>query len=138
MEINWLAVTLATLSQFFVGAVWYMVIFTRQWQEIHGMGKLSQREMAELDRSMRPYYGMQLVSTAVTSYVLALLIGWLPHITAFEVASWLWLGLVVPTQVSAVMFGGTKTKWITTKLLIMAGGSLACLMSAAGIIQAMN
>lgn len=138
VEISWIAVIVATVSQFFVGAVWYMVLFSRQWQEIHGMEHLTKKEMDALGKQMGPFYGLQLAMTVLTSIVLAMFIAWLPEVSPFAVASWLWLGLVVPTQVSAVIFGGTEAKWITLKVMIMAGGSLACLMSAAGIINAMQ
>lgn len=137
-EISWLAVMAATLSQFVVGATWYMVLFSRQWTIIHGMEKVSKKDMEAMSRRMGPFYALQLVMTLVTSIVLALFIAWLPDVSPFAVASWLWIGLVVPTQVSAVIFGGTEPKWITLKIMIMAGGSLACLMSAAGIILALQ
>lgn len=45
MEINYLAVALAALSAFFLGYVWYTVIFAKPWQQLIGMkgdGKTSQ------------------------------------------------------------------------------------------------
>lgn len=37
MEINYLAVGLAALSAFFLGYLWYTVIFAKPWQELIGM-----------------------------------------------------------------------------------------------------
>jgi hypothetical protein len=48
-----------------------------------------------------------------------------------------WIGFVVPTQVSGVIFGGTDAKWIFPKIAIQAGGSLLCLVAAAFILKIM-
>jgi hypothetical protein len=39
MDINILAVVLAALSAFFLGFLWYTVIFARPWQQLIGMGE---------------------------------------------------------------------------------------------------
>jgi hypothetical protein len=41
MEINYLAVILAALSAFFLGYLWYTVIFAKPWQAEIGMGSKS-------------------------------------------------------------------------------------------------
>ena len=38
MDINYLAVGLAALAAFFLGFLWYSVIFKKPWQELIGMG----------------------------------------------------------------------------------------------------
>jgi len=38
MDINFLAVALASLSAFFLGFLWYTVIFAKPWQKELGMG----------------------------------------------------------------------------------------------------
>ena len=52
MEINYLAVGLAALSAFFIGFLWYTVIFAKPWQELIGMksqnGKAETPNMAKL------------------------------------------------------------------------------------------
>lgn len=39
MEINYLAVGLAALSAFFLGYLWYTIIFAKPWQKLIGMGQ---------------------------------------------------------------------------------------------------
>lgn len=39
MDINYLAVVLAALAAFFLGYLWYTVIFAKPWQQLIGMGK---------------------------------------------------------------------------------------------------
>lgn len=138
MSINVGAVLVATAAQFIVGAVWYMAVFGKQWGEMFGFDKLSKKEQKEMQSKMGPYYGLQLLVTLVTSYILAHFIVAQPDVAAYKIAFWVWLGFVVPTQVSAVIFGGVDAKWIPRRIGIMAGGSLACLMVAAWVLSAMQ
>ena len=50
-------------------------------------------------------------------------------------AGFFWIGFIVPTQVSAVIFGGTEKKWIVKKIAVQAGVALLCLEAAAAIIH---
>lgn len=132
MHLNYLAIILATIAQFAVGAFWYSVLFGKLWGKIHGFDKLSKDVQQKMMQQMGPYYGLQAFVTLVTSIVLALIVAdapynWSPFVSAF----FLWLGFVVPAQVSAVIFGGTEVKWIVKKIAVQAGASLACLESAA-------
>ena len=127
MNVNIWSVFAATVAQFAVGAVWYMVFFAKQWGQMHGFDKLSAKTQKEMQAKMGPFYLAQVLVTVLTAYVLAHFITALPGENAYKLATWLWLGFVVPTQVSAVIFGGTEPKWVVRKTLIMAFGSLACL-----------
>ena len=136
MELNYLAIVLATIAQFVVGAVWYSALFGKLWGKIHGFDKLSKETQEKMMKEMGPFYGLQAIVTLLTSLVLATILSdapnnWNPFVTAFL----LWLGFVVPTQVSAVIFGGTEGKWISKKIAVQAGASLACLMAAAVVFS---
>lgn len=138
MQIDYAAVLLASVLQFVFGAVWYTPVFGKIWGKIHGFDKVSKEKQAEMMKQMPPYLFLQFVVTVVTTIVLALLLvnvttPW----TAYCFAALLWLGFIVPTQISAVVFGGTEPKWIITKVLIMAGASLGCMMIAAATLSAM-
>lgn len=135
MDINFGAVVLATIAQFVVGAAWYMPLFGSVWGKIHGFEKHSKKEQAEMQKSMLPWLGVQLVLGGVTAYFLAVLISLLPGQSVYIIALWTWLGFCVPTQASAVIFGGTAPQWMATKIAVMAGGSFVCLMVSAWIIQ---
>lgn len=134
MQLDYLAVIVATLAQFVVGGIWYMVPFGKAWGKIHGFEKYSKEEQQKMMKDIMPFYGLQLLVTAVTTVVLAILLRNSDG-NAYSLVFHLWLGFVVPTQVSAVIFGGTEGKWIVPKIAIMAGGSLACLMVGAAVLQ---
>lgn len=135
MQLNYFAILLATIAQFIIGAIWYMPIFGKIWGKIHGFDKVPKAKQQKMMRSMTPYLIMQFVVTLVTTIVLALFITYLPLWNAYAIAAFFWIGFVVPTQVGAVVFGGTEGKWVVIKIAIMAGGSLLCLETAAIILH---
>lgn len=135
MEISILGIILATIAQFAVGAVWYSLLFGKIWGRIHGFDKLPKEVQKEMVSKMGPWYGVQFVVTVLTSVVLAYLIAWLPNKSPYLIAILVWIGFIVPTQVSDVIFGGTESKWIAKKLLVLAGASLACVLVAAAVLD---
>ncbi len=137
MEFNYLAIVIAVIAQFIVGAVWYGPIFGKLWGKIHGFDKLSKEVQEKMMKEMGPYYGLQLLVTIITTFVLAIFITSLPGWNPYAMAGLFWLGFVIPAQVSAVIFGGTDRKWIAKKIIVQAVGSLACLMVAAAILSMM-
>lgn len=134
-DVNIGAVVAATVAMFVVGAVWYMGLFAKKWGEIHGFDKLDKKTQKEMQAKMGPYYFAQIVVTVFSAFVLAKLIGLLPGYSVYTLALLVWFGFVLPTQVSAVIFGGTEPKWITQKISIMAGEALAHLLVAAWVIS---
>jgi len=136
MNINYIAVLIATVVQFVIGAVWYSFLFGKLWGKIHGFDKLTKAVQQQMVKKMGPFYALQFIVTVMTTFVLALFDAELPQVWhAFGIAGWLWLGFVLPTQVSAVIFGGVESKWIAKKIAVQAGASLACLMGGAAVLQ---
>ncbi len=138
MEINYAAVLLATILQFLWGAVWYTFIFGNAWRKIHSFDKHTKEEQEKMMKGMAPFYAIQFFITLVSTFVFALFAQNNPHEwNIFGEAGFFWVGFVVPTQISAVIFGGTENKSMVKKIAIMAGGSLVCFMIAATIIYIM-
>lgn len=136
MELNYLAILLATVAQFICGALWYSLLFGKLWGKIHGFDKLSKETQQEMMKGMGVFYGIQFVSTLVTSFVLAIFITYLPSDwNVYALAGFFWIGFVVPAQIGAVIFGGTEKKWMLQKVLIQAFSALVCLEVAAMIIK---
>lgn len=129
------AVLLATVAQFVVGMVWYMPLFGKLWGKIHGFDGLSKEKQKEMQSQMGPYYFVQIFVTILTAFVLAKLLALAPDYSPYKMAGLVWLGIALPTQVSAVIFGGTEGKWMFKKIAVMVGGSLACLVSAVLVIS---
>ena len=84
---------------------------------------------------MMPLLLVQFVLVLLTAGVFELLRGGFPEEwNQYGLAFFIWLGFVFPTQVGAVIFGGTKPAWIIKKTAVMAGGSLACLMVMVAVL----
>ncbi|HSX09900.1 MAG TPA: DUF1761 domain-containing protein [Candidatus Saccharimonadales bacterium] len=136
MQLNYLSVIIATIVQFAIGAVWYSALFGKLWGRIHGFDKLPKETQQKMMKAMGPFYGLQALVTLITSFVLALFITYLPTWNPYAMAGFFWIGFVVPTQVSAVIFGGTESKWIVKKIAVQAGASILCLEAAAAVLHA--
>lgn len=134
MTINILAVVVATVFQFIVGAVWYSVLFGKLWGRIHGFDKLSKETQDKLKKEITPYYAVQLIVTIVTSVILAILLINLPQGNPYVIAFLVWLGFTVPAQTSAIIFGNDDKKWLVKKLAVQAGAALACIEVAAIVL----
>lgn len=136
MALDYFAILIASVAQFIIGAIWYMPIFGKVWGKIHGVDSLPPEQLKVMQKGMFPLLGVQFISTIVTTVVLAIFITFLPmNWNVHALAGFFWIGFVVPTQIGAVLFGGTKPEWVVKKILIMAGGSFLCLEVAAAIIK---
>lgn len=138
MDVNFGAVLAAAVVMFVIGGFWYMVPFAKIWGKMHGFDKLSKKEQEDMQTKMGPYYGMQIVVTIISAFVLAHFITALPSVAFYQIAFWLWLGFIVPTEVSSVIFGGTESKWIVKKIVISIGGSLVCTLGGAWVISLLS
>lgn len=135
MDVNWTAVLVATVAMFAVGAFWYMVPFGKIWGKIHDFDKLSSKQQKEMQAKMGPWYGVQFIVTIISAFVLAKFIMLLPNYSPYALAFLLWLGFVVPTEASAMIFGGSKPEYVWHKIFISIGESLVHLQVAAWIIS---
>ena len=138
MHINYTAVLVAAVLQFIVGAIWYTPLFGKLWGKIHGFDTKSPEAQEAMKKGIMPLLVTQFIFTVLTTFVFALLLNGFPaEWNIYGLAGFFWLGFVVPTQVSAVIFGGTEPKWFVKKILVMAGASLACLEVAAAVLHMM-
>lgn len=135
MEINLWAVAAATAVMFAVGAFWYMVPFAKVWGKMHGFDELSEKEQKAAMQSMGPIYGLQLVVTIISAFVLTHFLTAYPELEFYKLAFFMWLGFVMPAQVSDVLFGGTKPEWLTKKIAITTSEALVRLLLAAWVVH---
>jgi hypothetical protein len=136
MEFNYFAILIAVVAQFLLGFLWYGPIFGKLWGKMHGFDKLSKETQQKMMKAMGPFYALQLFVTVITTFVLDIFINFLPNDwNIYALAGFFWLGFVLPTQVSGVIFGGTEGKWIAKKIAVQAGGALVCLEAAAIILH---
>lgn len=128
MELNYMAIIVASIAQFIFGAIWYMPIFGKTWGEIHGFDQVPADKQKEMMKGMWKLLVTQFIFTLVTTVVFALLLNGFPsNWNIYGLAFFFWLGFILPTQVAAIIFGGTKPGWVITKIAISAGAALGCM-----------
>ncbi|MBL8030335.1 MAG: DUF1761 domain-containing protein [Candidatus Doudnabacteria bacterium] len=138
MSINYWAVLVASIAQFVFSAIWYTPIFGKTWGRIHEFDKVSPEKQKEMMRNMWKPLSTQLIFTFVTTFVFALLINGFPSDwNIYGLAGFFWLGFILPTQVSAVIFGGTKPEWVMSKIGIMSGAALGNMLIIAAVFSLM-
>lgn len=113
VEVNWIAILLATLSTMVVGAVWYAPpVFGRAWQKLTGR---SDKELAA-NGSWWPIV-IAVVISFITAFVLAH-VTFLAHnyfggswlLSALSTAFWMWLGFVAARILMHDSFEGRPKK----------------------------
>ena len=115
VEVNYLAVLLAGIAAMVVGFVWYgPMLFAKEWMKL--MGHTAESMKGAKDE-MAKTYSISFVLALVTAYVLAHVMFLSQNFfqnpmltTGLMTAFWMWLGFVMPVQVTDVLFGGKKWK----------------------------
>jgi hypothetical protein len=120
MEQYILLVCVASVVQFILGALWYSpVLFGKQWMEIMEVTLLSDDEMKKMQKSMAPFYILQILLTLVSTLTLAKLITLIPGQSAYVTALLVYGGYIVPTQIASVIWANTKKEYWLKQILIM-------------------
>jgi hypothetical protein len=132
VEVNYLAVLLAGIASMVLGFLWYSpYLLGNMWMKEKGLSKES---MKANQKEMGKLYGLSFLFSLVTAYVLShvmslseFFFGYPILQTGITTAIWMWLGFVLPVQVTATIFGsknwkllGIDTGYQLVSLLLMA------------------
>lgn len=110
-SINYLAVLVAGIANMVIGFLWYGPVFGKVWISLAGFTEEKMKEAKE--KGMMKSYVVALLGSLVTAYVLAhfaLRWGATGVGGAFELAFWIWLGFIVTTLLSSVLWEGKPVK----------------------------
>lgn len=113
LEINYLSILLASVAFMAIGFLWYSpLVLGRQWMKEKGYTKES---LQKAQKEMGKLYGMSFVASLLTAFVLAHVMGlshnfynYAPLSTGINSAFWMWIGFVMPTQLTATIFSDKK------------------------------
>ena len=98
MAVNWLAIIVAAIAAFAIGALWYSpTLFGRQWMAAHGH---TPEKLAAMQSSMGKTYTFSFVTYVIMAMVIALLMGLTGAGTAIQgivlaVLAWLGFGFTI-------------------------------------------
>jgi ABC-type multidrug transport system permease subunit len=138
VQVNYVAVLFAVVASMVVGFAWYSpVLFGKQWMKLMGLTK---ENMESAKKEMGKMYGISFVITIVTAFVLTHVMAMSENFfhyprlqTGLISAFWMWLGFVMPVQVTDVLFGGRK--W--NLFAINTGYQLASLLAMGAVLGMM-
>lgn len=126
LQLDWLAIGIAAFLNMVIGFVWYS-----KW--LFGSSEICQKKESTQCRVLSMFYGI--VLSLVIAFFLAFFEGYLAVTTVSDgmfVGFCLWLGFVVTTQISSVIWQGRNFKLF----LIDTGYKLLSFLVMSGIIGA--
>jgi hypothetical protein len=109
--INYIAVIVATIAGFAIGAGWYSFLFQKQWMAAIGMTEADMKARASGGPSLLPLLAGNVVGNLVMAIVLSALLHSLAAAglgAAVGVAFLVWLGFVVTVMGVNNSFSGRK------------------------------
>lgn len=114
VEVNYIAVLVASAVSMAVGFVWYTVLFGKPWMKLMGYTKASMEKEKE---NMGKTYTISFILTLLTAYMLFHVMVFSESyfhysavMTGLTSAFSMWLGFVMTVQATDVLFGGKQWK----------------------------
>jgi hypothetical protein len=108
MGINYVAVLVAALSGFAIGAIWYGPLFGKHWMSAAGPAPEEQPRV-----NMPGIYGLTFVLSLLAAVILALIINQANAsgvIAGARIGFLLWLGFILTVRVTEALFNGTNMR----------------------------
>lgn len=108
MEINYVAVLVAALSGFAVGAIWYGPLFGKHWMSAAGPVTEEQPRV-----NIPGIYGLTFLLSLLAAVILALIIDQANAsgvIAGARIGFLLWLGFILTVRVTEALFNGTNMR----------------------------
>ena len=113
VSVNYIALFIGGIASMAVGFAWYSpMLFGTTWMKLMG---ITEESMKTAQKEMGKMYGLSFVVTLLSGYVLAHVMTLSENFfhyprlsTGLISAFWMWLGFVMPVQVTDVLFGGKK------------------------------
>ncbi len=136
IEINILSVIAATVVAYIIGALWYSVLFRKQWMIVTGFNKRSDAEKKAAAQEAGPLYIIQLIITFIEAYVLAhfMQLALQAQGSPYEIIWWALIGIVFPTLIGAVMWSGVSREVLWKQISIQAACQVVTLTAMALVI----
>ncbi len=129
-EVNFVAVFVATVAAFMVGALWYGPLFGKSWKVLMGF---SDETMKNMNMTLAKALSGGFVATLVLVFVLANFMHALRVLTvgeALALAFWIWIGFVATIMSNSMWYENRPLKLY----VINASHYFVALMVAAAVL----
>lgn len=103
MKTNYVAVIVCAIVYWLLGAVWFAVLFGKQWMKLEG---ITEAQAKNIPHPVTPYI-VSFLTGLLIAFVLAQLCAWRNANTAARGASlgvFLWIGIVAPVTYTTHMY----------------------------------
>jgi hypothetical protein len=138
VTLPWMMIVIMTVAGFALGAVWHGPLFGKLWMRIHhGDKQFNEAEMAKLMVGMWKLMLAEFVATLFMVMTLAFLVEILPTYSGMHLAFLVWIGFVLPTMTSTVIWGGDVKKYMATKIAVSSICRLIGLVAAGYVFSAL-
>jgi hypothetical protein len=115
VEINYLAVLVAGVVSMALGFLWYSpVLLGKQWMKEKG---LTSDKLKKAQKEMGKLYGLSFVVSLITACILFHVMTFSENFyhypsvqTGLTSGFWMWLGFMMPVQITATIFGDRNWK----------------------------
>lgn len=115
IEVNYIAVLAASIVSMGIGFLWYSpMVLGKPWMKEKG---LTSESLKKAQKEMGKLYGLSFIVSLVTAYVLFHVMVMSENFfhypllsTGITSAFWMWLGFMMPVQVTATIFGNKNWK----------------------------
>ena len=138
MEINMLMVVVCGVVAMVIGALWHGPLFGKAFMWANNWPaweSYSKEEQQRKQKEMMPMYLVQFLFSFLQIYILAhFLKGW-SDASPYEVATWLWLGFVVPVVAGNAIWNINTGKQRLTLFGVVAGCQLVTMLAFAFILS---
>jgi hypothetical protein len=116
---------LIAVLQMVLGMIWYGPLFGKLWMRIMEVEDKTMDEIKQMQKAMLPFYILQFFLSCVVAFATFAFFASLPYASSVTVMSWIVLGLIIPTQISSVIWGSTKQKFWLKQIAVMSGYQIA-------------
>lgn len=137
ITLNWLAIIVITIVSFFGGAAWHgKYLFGKLWLRIHyGKDIFTDEEMKRAMEGMWKIMLAEFISTFFMVMTLDFLTKIIVGFSAVYIAFMVWIGFVLPSMISTVIWGNDPKKWMVPKILISGSFRLVALLFSGYILS---
>lgn len=124
MEINFIAVIVASVLVMVLGAIWYGPLFGAQWMRVIGISAKDKKAREKMQKEAGPLYLIQFLLTLLQVAILSLFVQSFELSGAIVVSFLIWLGFVIPTLAGSAMWTNDSREIQQTRFLIQSGYQL--------------